>query len=576
MMNDQTSIMAMESHDIRPDEIPDSSNSKKSSKKKKNKEKKKSSSSTGGGNDDCGDDASEGMGTGVPSPSSLPSKKKSGKSSSTSKSKKILANEESSSQNNIDESTSEGSSNDNNDTTTTTTLSQKSKKKGNNQKDESSSNDCDRIIQLVTGDIWATGEVAITALEALCELLQVDDTRDYQKNRQLALRLGAHLPVVRKMKDFPRDETLQSVCLQLIRCWGNMPVAPWYELITVGALQCAVQIILVGGNDDEDEDESTTTSSSYSPALQDSALCLLEQMSIDEISIRFLVDQKGIDALVYIFRTVTDPAARERALGCLRAMMQHGGPVGRKAVAEKTNHMLLTLSDADMLKNLLELTAEMTATEDTAGPAIDGNIIEGLAHIFRQPAAVGGGGELRTKSLEILKSFVSTGGSVGRTAIVERTNWILQNSDDSKLLVPTVELCGEMVAREDTAQEYVQSNGVEGLSYAYKMFLEDKPIVPKYAHEVLLTVANTGGSAGRRAIIEGGVLEATVEQMQNKPNDAKVQLRGCQMVLALASDQRRAVKESGALPLISQIFSVHRKEKQTLKVAHLAMDAMVK
>uniref|UniRef100_A0A6S8HNR7 Uncharacterized protein n=1 Tax=Amphora coffeiformis TaxID=265554 RepID=A0A6S8HNR7_9STRA len=553
-MNDPTSIMAMESHDIRPDEIPESS-----SKKSKKKKSSKSSSSSSKLNDSAAslslvDNEAEAE------TSKKSSKKKSSKSSSKTK---LAVNEESASSlnasQNLGESASEGLSND-------ATTAKKSKRKSS-KKDEASSsspsnNDIDKVIQLVTGDIWAAGEGATAALEALCELLQVDETRDYLKNRQLALRLGAHLPVVRKMKDFPHDKQIQSLGLQLVRCWGNMPTAPWFELVMVGALERAVHIIM-------EEGESTPT---YSPKLQDSALCLLEQMTIDAIAIKFLVQQKGIDALVHIFQNIPDSAARNRALGGLRAMMKHGGPVGCKAVAEKVNTLLLNLSDADMLASVVELTAEMAATEEAAKPAIQGNIIEGLAHIFRQPA----GGELRNKSLEILKAFVSTGGLAGRKAIVERTNWILQNSDDSKLLVPTIELCTELVSKEDTANGFVQSHGVKGLAYAYKLFLEDKPIVPKYAHEALLTVASTGGSAGRQAIVDEDVLESIVEQMQSKPNEAKVQLRGCQMVLALAADQRKAVKESGVLPLISQIFSIHRKEKQTLKVAHLAMDAMVK
>lgn len=524
--------------------------SKSSSKKKKSSSK--SSSSTNKLDEST---ASLSLDTAeVEGSSSRKSKKKSIKS--TKSSSRTAVGEESASSLNasqaqLGESVSEGL------TTGASPSGKKSKKKSKKENDESLPDDADTVIQIVTTDLWTADEDA-SALEALCNVLQGDETaRDINKNRQVALELGAHLPVVRKMKDHPTDAHVQAAGLHLVRSWGNLrPTAPWYQLVMVGALERVVQILTV----------ETSTSD-----LQDNALSVLEQMAADETAVPYLLDHDGIDAMVHVFDNHTDQDVRDRVVQGLRGVMDNGGMTGRKAVAEHVNRWLLNLSDTNRLASALELTAGMAASEEAAKPAIQENIVEGVAHTFRTQS-----GELNTKALDILKGFISTGGSSGRRALTERTNWILQNSDESKLLVPTIELCTEMVASEDTAKAFVQANGVEGISYAYKMFLEDKPIVPKYAFETLMAVANNGGTAGRQAIVEEGALEAIVGHMQVKPDEPKIQLRGCQMVLALAGDQRKAVKDSGVLPLISQMFSTHRKEKQTLKIAHLAMDAMVK
>ena len=77
-------------------------------------------------------------------------------------------------------------------------------------------------------------------------------------------------------------------------------------------------------------------------------------------------------------------------------------------------------------------------------------------------------------------------------------------------------------------------------------------------------------------MVHAGTLTIVAQQMRDNPDDADIQKRGCQLIQPLAVDQHKAIKESGVLTLISKIFAGHRSNKQVLKLAHAAMNTMVK
>lgn len=336
--------------------------------------------------------------------------------------------------------------------------------------------DEDKIIALVTKDIWAT-----KGTEALEELLTLNENCDCLQNRQLSIKLGAPLVVVRKMKDFSSNKAVQSVGLRLLRSWASSPSAPWYQIVSVGGLECVNRLLLASLSSTDNNDLAMDAK------LRESAFHLLEQMAQSSTAGKYLLGHQGVDTLVHCFR----------------------------------HHL-----------------------------------------------------NLRPRALEALKTLCTTTGTAGCKSVTEHANIIIQNSEDSKLLSSTLGLLGSMVTTEDTTKGFLQGWGVEALVYAYQVLYHDKPSVSQKACDLLLMLATNGGSTSRQAIVDSGVLDTFVKRMGEHPKDEELQKRSCQMILVLVEEHRKVVKETGVFMLISKVFSVHR-NRQVLKVAHDAMDAMV-
>ena len=114
--------------------------------------------------------------------------------------------------------------------------------------------DVDKIIRLVTQDLFApTRDAVWDALNMLLALLKekeesIDDSDDededatklrqpaFQLHRALAVRLGAPLMIIRRMKEFGTDESIQLSGLQILGCFAKMDTPPWLELVHCGAL----------------------------------------------------------------------------------------------------------------------------------------------------------------------------------------------------------------------------------------------------------------------------------------------------------------------------------------------------
>lgn len=329
--------------------------------------------------------------------------------------------------------------------------------------------DVQKIIPLVTNDIWKT--VGTASLDALCDLLQENEVRDYEKNRLTAIRIGAPLLIVRKMNDFENNTAIQTSGLNLLKCFIKMDSPPWFELAAVGGLERITSIVR------KTEDAE----------LRSLALSLLEITAAKKEAIKFLVEKHGITALVHVLRNQPD---------------------------------------------------------------------------------------LMVRAVDALRTLCSTGDHLDRTEVAKNASTIIENSEDAKILVAAFALMDVMVATEELCKSLVEGKAAESLAYALKHF-QDKPALIKKTFELLVSFATNGGKSARRAIAEQGTLETVEDMMSDKPKDAVVQKQSCDLIFAMSSE-RKAIKDSGVLPLISQIFTVHRKDKGALlKAANKTMSAVL-
>ena len=344
----------------------------------------------------------------------------------------------------------------------------KSKKTPKKKKDDKAlPNDEEEVLDIVTEQMWASKDAS--SLEALHKLLEGDETRDYQKNRDVSVQMGAPLLVVRKMKDFPEDSVLQSTGLHLMRCWGNMPSPPWYQIVMAGGLARACAVLTAENTDTE---------------LKDNALSLLEQMASNGTAAKLLVNHNGVETLVHIVRGKNGTFI-PRCLEALCNICELGGTSGRKKVTEHASAIVKDSEDSKLVSAVISVLSEMAKDEDTAKGLLQGKGVDALAHAFRvfeeeRP-------NLSKKAFDLLLLLANDGGAASRQVVAEST--VLETLVKSMTAQPKEEEvqkrgCQMVLALSVDQRKVIKDCGILALiSQIFSIHRDDK--VLKVAHDAM-------------------------------------------------------------------------------------------
>jgi hypothetical protein len=202
--------------------------------------------------------------------------------------------------------------------------------------------DAEMIVALLTGDdLWSTeAEVVTRAFDSLYEFIVASEEKDYQLNRQLALRLGAPLVICRQLKVLgSKDDALLASGLLLLRCLGSHAGTPaWFGIIKVGGLERACW----------------TLQNHTDVALQLHAVAVLGDMVLDESITDIFVATGGVDALIYSLKTFAEnPNILKKTLEAIRQLCRRddsSAVVERGAVDLVVKLMQERATDPDMQK----------------------------------------------------------------------------------------------------------------------------------------------------------------------------------------------------------------------------------
>jgi len=249
--------------------------------------------------------------------------------------------------------------------------------------------------------------------------------------------------------------------------------------------------------------------------------------------------------------------------------MVHVGGLARAIAVLTTN--VDECNTMELQDNALSFVEQMTWDSTAAKLLVQHQGVETLLHV-----AQGRNGKFIPRALESLCNICELGGTSCRKKLTEQVGHVIQASDDSKLVSALISVLSEMAKDEDTAKGLLQGKGVKALAYAFQNFQEDKPSLSEKSLDLLVLLASDTGSASRKAVAESSALKAMVKRMTKEPENEEVLKRGCKLVLALTADQCKAVKESGIMEPISRIFQSHSKDETIIKLAHDAMEAIVK
>jgi hypothetical protein len=207
--------------------------------------------------------------------------------------------------------------------------------------------DAEMIVALLTGDdLWSTEAEVVTrvshrAFDSLYEFVVASEEKDYQLNRQLALRPGAPLVICRQLKVLgSKDDALLASGLLLLRCLGSLAAGTpaWFGIIKVGGLERACW----------------TLQNHTDVALQLHAVAVLGDMVLDETITDLFVATGGVDALIYSLKTFAEnPNMLKKTLEAIRQLCRRDGSsavVERGAVDLVVQLMQERAKDPDMQK----------------------------------------------------------------------------------------------------------------------------------------------------------------------------------------------------------------------------------
>lgn len=269
-----------------------------------------------------------------------------------------------------------------------------------------------------------------------------------------------------------------------------------------------------------------------------------------------------------------DIAIQSYGLNLLRCFGKLASPPWFELVAvgglERATKIVRKTNDVDIDLRMLALTLleEMAAKPEAAELLAENNVVSVITTILRNEE------DLRDRALEMLKQMCSTSGHQGRLRIAESARTIVENTEDPKMLGIAFSLLTEMIADEEKAKGLVEGGGLDALGYALQHFQNNLDLILE-THDVLLPLGTDGGKMARQAIVDKEILKTVAQMMRDYPMDVDIQKRSCQLILAMSKDQRKAIKDSGLLTLISKLFTGHRKNKELLKFANKAMKAIV-
>ena len=187
---------------------------------------------------------------------------------------------------------------------------------------------------------------------------------------------------------------------------------------------------------------------------------------------------------------------------------------------------------------------------------------------------------LADRAWKALRTLCQTAGTAGRKLATEAAGVVLRRERKNVELLKTIlDFLDEMIQEESSIKGFVQGKGIESLLFVYFEHGEDEednPKVSRKAGDMILALAENGGSAGPKGIVESGILSEFATRMHRHQTDTDLQKRGCQLVIHMAKGQRKGVKESGILKVVSNLSTLYRNNKAITKLAHEATTAMVK